>query len=322
MHTRNPKIQVLRGLAIIGVVLIHTCPAGMWQVTCRPFINYSVASFLFLSGYLTKIGNDNWSSFFKKRIDRVVLPYILWTILYSIASKNWSPIDIFINLLTAQSAAPMYYILVYIQFVLLTPLLGRLALSKYSWTGWLIAPISVLIFKYYPLFSDGTLNPYLRLMYGDSCLGWFTFYYLGILLGNNIIIVNYKTKSLLIAYLTAIILNIAEGYIWLQHGEANCGTQIKLSSFLTSTIFCLIAYKYIRSKRIETASKYLVFVGNYSFGIYLSHIMFMKILAYIPIYKELPFILNSTIVLLVSLLFAYCASRICNSNLNKYCGFH
>ena len=47
------RIQVLRGLAILGVVLIHTTPIGIAQVYCRPFINFSVGLFLFLSGFLS-----------------------------------------------------------------------------------------------------------------------------------------------------------------------------------------------------------------------------------------------------------------------------
>ena len=82
--TRNNMIQIFRALSIIAVVMIHTTPLGAWQVFCRPFINFSVATFLFLSGYLTKIENDNWYVFCKKRIIRVIIPYIIWTILYTV----------------------------------------------------------------------------------------------------------------------------------------------------------------------------------------------------------------------------------------------
>lgn len=69
---KNYKIQILRALAIIAVVLIHTCPLGLSQVLVRPFINFSVGLFLFLSGYLTKLENNDWKNFYKKRIVRVL----------------------------------------------------------------------------------------------------------------------------------------------------------------------------------------------------------------------------------------------------------
>ncbi len=152
-------VQIFRAFAIIAVVMIHTTPLGNCQVLCRPFINFSVATFLFLSGYLTKIDNNNWFAFYKKRIIRVIIPYIIWTILYSIESKHIESIPI--NLLTAKAAAPMYYIFVYIQFVLLTPLLGKLATSKYRYLGWFVAPLSVLFFKYYWLLTGQNMSPYI-----------------------------------------------------------------------------------------------------------------------------------------------------------------
>ena len=112
MLQKNNTIQLIRALAIIAVVMIHMTPSGMYQVFCRPFINYAVATFLFLSGFLTKIDNDNWISFYKKRIKRVLIPYLIWTVLYTLSSKNIGKLPN--NLITAKAAAPLYYIFVYI----------------------------------------------------------------------------------------------------------------------------------------------------------------------------------------------------------------
>lgn len=72
------KIQILRGGAIIAVVLIHNTPVGILQVLCRPFFNFAVGLFLFLSGFLTDYDKYNPH----KRIRKVVVPYIVWTIIY------------------------------------------------------------------------------------------------------------------------------------------------------------------------------------------------------------------------------------------------
>ena len=53
------KIQILRGLAIVAVVFIHNTPDGLPQVICRPFLNFSVGLFLFLSGYLSNVKKWN-----------------------------------------------------------------------------------------------------------------------------------------------------------------------------------------------------------------------------------------------------------------------
>ena len=135
--SRNQSIQIFRAIAIIAVVLIHTTPGGEWQVFCKPFINFAVATFIFLSGYLTKIDNDNWLAFYRKRIVRVAVPYLIWTLLYGLLdTPSVNVVSLVKNLLCANASTTLYYVFVYIQFVLLTPLLGMLAKSRFRFTGW------------------------------------------------------------------------------------------------------------------------------------------------------------------------------------------
>ena len=316
---RNNMVQVFRAFAIIAVVMIHTTPLGLYQVLSRPFINFSVATFLFLSGYLTKIENDSWVNFYKKRITRVLIPYVFWTVLYTLAYQHFE--NLFVNLLTAQAAAPMYYIFVYIQFVLLTPILGKLATSKYRFLGWLIAPISVFVFKYYWLLTGQKLNPYISLIWSDSCLGWFTFYYLGLLLGNRIIEKNYSLRNLFLLYVFSIVLQIAEGYGWLMLGETNCGTQIKLTSFLTSSLFLLITYTILKSGRFDIKNKFLRVLGDYSFGIYLCHMMVIVVLnTFVPIYKTIPYPITSFLVVLLSLCCCYIGDKVLKDKYSRWIG--
>lgn len=320
--TRNNMIQIFRAFAIIAVVMIHTTPGGEWQVFCRPFINFSVATFLFLSGYLTKIENDNWYAFCKKRIVRVIIPYVVWTILYTLPSilMGGSLLLLAKNLITAKAAATMYYIFVYIQFVLLTPWLGRLAKSKYRHLGWLIAPISTLIFKYYGLLTGTGYNAYVSLFWSDACLGWFTYYYLGLLLGNRIVKCDCSLKNLIVLYLVSIVLQMAEGYGWLLLGEANCGTQIKMTSFLTSSLFLLIVYKILNMPSIDVKSKFLRSLGDYSFGVYLCHIMVMWVLAKVPYYSYLPYPITSAVVVLISLGCCYIGYKIFGKEISSWMG--
>ena len=49
--------------------------------------------------------------------------------------------------------------------------------------------------------------------------------------------------------------------------------------------------------------------------------MFMHILARVPFYSEIPYIINSAIVLLISLAFVYYGNQICGKKLSKYLGF-
>lgn len=301
--------------------MIHTTPGEAWQVFCRPFINFSVATFLFLSGYLTKTENNNWIAFYRKRIFRVIIPYLIWTILYSLPAIKSNGIESLIkNILTAKASVPLYYIFVYIQFVLLTPLLAKLAKSKYKLFGWLIAPTSILIFKYYSLFTGIDNNIFIEIFWSDSCLGWFTFYYLGLLLGNNLIKRNYSLQSLIILYIISIFIQIIEGYVWFLHGEVNCGTQLKLSSLLTSTLFLLCIHTILIKEEFNTKNKFLILLGDYSFGIYLCHMMIMKYSRFIPFYNHMPYPINSVTITLISLTCCIIGYKILGKRISGWLG--
>ncbi len=61
-------LQALRGFAIMAVVLIHCLPADrQWVLYVRPFLNFGVALFIFLSGYLTPADKcENIGVFYKR----------------------------------------------------------------------------------------------------------------------------------------------------------------------------------------------------------------------------------------------------------------
>lgn len=315
----NNMVQVFRALAIVAVVMIHTTPSGNCQVFCRPFINFSVAMFLFLSGYLTKVDNDNWWAFYKKRIMRVIIPYVIWTVLYALAAHHIEKLPVY--LLTTKAAAPLYYIFVYIQFVLLTPLLGKLARSRYQILGWLVAPISVIFFKYYWFLTGTELRPSIDLLGNDSCLPWFTFYYLGLLLGNQIIEKKYSLKVLSILCLASIVLQMAEAYGWLMLDRMNGGTQLKLTALLTSSLVLLIAYTILQNGSFDIKNRFIRILGDYSFGIYLCHIMVINVLSsFVPFYKNIFYPINSAIVVVISLFCCYIGAKVCGEKVSKWLG--
>nr|WP_317412648.1 acyltransferase [uncultured Solibaculum sp.] len=307
---KSNKIQLLRGLAIIAVVFIHNTPDGLAQVFCRPFLNFAVGLFLFLSGMLSNV--NHWNP--RKRIIKVAVPYVLWTFiytaLYNIATPSALPALFVKKLMTGGAAAIMYYIFVYCEFTLLIPLIDRLARSKYKYFGLLISPIEMICMRLIPLVLGYELNTYIKVILRLSCLSWFTFFYLGYLLGNHIIQIKIPTKRLVGLWAMAIVLQMAEGYWYLSMGEANCGTQTKLSCILTGVPFVIMAYRFVSSEK-EYHLKFLKRLGDCSFGIYFSHLAVMAILEKIPYYSQYVFYpLNGVIAVLVSFAFVLAGGKI------------
>lgn len=319
----NPNIQAFRGIAIIAVIIIHTIPKGEWQIFCRPFVNYAVALFLFLSGYLTP-EKENWNHICKKRILRVLIPYVIWSFIYClplILKGNY--LNFIIRLASAQTCYPFYYIFVYIQFVLLTPCIFKLAKSRFRILGWLITPLFIISTIYIPRITHVTINFYLSIFFDDLSLGWFCFYYLGLIIGNKLYTYKYNLKniySITIFYFLSILFQMIEIYYWCNKGITNCASQENLTAIISSMLFSIIAFYVIKNNYHIFGSKILIPIGKYSFGIYLNHIMIINIFHHFSFYNNLPTLLNSATILLFSYLLCYFLSIIIGSKYSHIVG--
>lgn len=289
---------------------------GGYAVLDRPFLNFSVAMFIFLSGYLTNIDVSDIKGFYKKRIIKVAIPYIIWSIIYIIATKNMS--NALKLLLTAKAAVPFYYIFVYIQLVLITPFMRKLVNSRFSWVGWCISPITIIIVRYILPMNGIELGfPFP----GTIFLPWFIYYYLGIMLGNKIINIKLSLKKAWLLYAIAIIIAEAEGFIWYKYGNFDMATtQLKLSSIAVAITAILIAYLYINSKHeaISFLEKILKCLGDASFGMYLSHILVIMVIN--RFFGSLPFLILTILTIAVSYICVRIGKAILGKKFAKYLG--
>lgn len=306
------KIQLLRGCSIIAVVLIHNTPSGQAQIWVRPFINFAVGLFLFLSGMLSS--NDKWNP--QKRILKVLFPYVIWSLVYVIMcyykTPSQIPIRLLDNLVSGNAAAIMYYVFVYCEFSLLIPLVDKLAKSRLKYLGFIVAPTEIIIMRLIPIITGCDLSKYVYVGFirHISCLGWFTYFYLGYLIGNDLLKVKISKYKLLMVLMGSIALQMLEGYWYYVLGESNCGTQLKISALITGSVFVVLSFLFIVSKR-KYNLKPLYIIGNYSFGIYFSHLAIMEVINRIPHYSEyVPFPVNAIIVVFLSLLFSFVGRRI------------
>ena len=319
--TVSPKksymIQMLRGFAIIAVVFIHNTPEGLPQVLCRPFLNFSVGLFLFLSGMLSSA--DKWKP--RKRIMKILIPYIIWTLLYVILHTYKEPTQIPLvyikQLITGKAASVMYYVFIYCELTLLIPMIDKLARSRYKLFGFLISPVEIILMRMIPMATCMDMNKYVSTVMRISCVGWFLYFYLGYLLGNNLLQIKVTTPKLVIALIVSVLLQIAEGYWYYSLGNPNCGTQLKLSSVLTGSIFVILAYQYLESEK-GPEMKVIYVLGEYSFGIFFSHLAIMSVLNKIPYYTQVtcyPF--TAIIALLLSLCFVMLGRKLLGKH-SKY----
>ena len=308
------RIQVARGLCILAVVLIHSVPVGLFQVFVRPFVNFAVAGFLFLSGMLSD--PNKWNPW--KRLKKVLIPYLIWVLVYTALNQYRSipgiPIQYLKNLLTARSSAILYYVPVYCELTLLIPLFDRAARSKYRMLVFLISPIEVILIRMLPTLGVYELPHLLVLLRRVSCLAYISFFYLGFLIGNEFIQVRWTAKWLFGAAGLSVLLQMAEGYWYLQNNSTDCGTAMKLSAMLTSSLCCLLLYRFICNEKAPSVPVFKL-LGDYSFGIYFSHLAIKKVVGhFFHFFANLPFPVNGIILILLSLLFVIVGRKV----LGKY----
>ncbi len=317
-NNMSNKIQICRAIAIIAVVIIHNCPQEYEGIVIRCFVNFAVALFIFLSGYLTKLVNNDIKIFYKKRLLRVFIPYGIWSVLYTMVSGKWN--DFVFNFITGQCCSIYYFIIVYIQLTILTPWISRLIQSKYWKLGFLITPISIVIEYIYTL-NDNTIEfPFNALFF----VVWFIFFYLGMCIRNDRIIITINMKKCIFLFIIVYVVQLIETFLWHNGNYAMATSQMKLSVVLYSITISIIAYLWI-TKGIKISenriSKIFIMIGNYSFGIYLTHIVLMAVLDK-TVYKfiDITFPFNIVLIILIEVIGISFMIKFCGKKVCKYLG--
>ena len=280
---QSRKIQILRAFSIIAVVMIHTCALGAAGVIIRPFLNFAVALFLGLSGYLTRVDIPDIRAFYKKRVLRVFIPYTIWSLIYTAFRGTWAKLPL--NFLTGYTCGAFYYISVYIQLTLLAPLIGRLVRSPCRALGLAITPVAIVGEYILEACGMGMPKPYNEVFFPV----WFIFFFTGMILRDDI--ENARTdlftsaakrgsflRGLAVCFAVTIFAQVIENALWKLSGNGHMAyTQIKLGAMTTSVVVIFAAVAWIQDPRkipfSERAVKALVGLGNISFGIYLTHLL-------------------------------------------------
>lgn len=329
--------QELKGLCIIAVILIHL-PIGNeadgtfnYWLSLRSIINFPVAMFIFLSGYFDKrvqqsrLVNNTVGNQIISRLKRLVPPYLVWSTVYLAFSyclgQELSVTNVITSYITGNAYGHLYYLIVLIQLTLLSPIIFKMI--KTNNKLWLYFSVSItflwILFIYiYSFYYKKTLP-----LYATLFPAWLFFYYFGMYKrfeseNQDKIKKNRSIINLLMLLFFAIILSLFESNILYNYTKMAgfASSQIKFSSFIF--VYVLIEFM-IKIKKQNLAKTSLSKIGDYSFGIYLIHYIFVIPTSSLIKHLNIPeylFIIEQASILAIVLGICYLLIYIANKFLN------
>ena len=314
MIKRLEYFDFLRGIAIIGVIAIHTFKApedmNTFDFSCfmRQIINCSVPIFLFISGYFmaTKRVKDRQEHFLlvKKQAIRIYIPMLFFSIPYLILSiLNGGSIWKGLIVAFVGGYSIYYFIPLIMQYYFILPLLQRFATIKGVFISLLITILSVLTVSYIHFILKMSLP---LIVYAGPFVTWLVFFITGVYFGKNTIC----RKGILynkLLWVTVLIISLCASYYESQcisdlMGKAS-GLGIKSSAHIYSFSVVILAYLFKDNYISTSLSRFVVKIGDISFPIYLIHIFVIMILTkFIPDVYSLNWVLRIVLVLSISTL--------------------
>ena len=288
----NPTIDILRIIAILAVVIVHTTTRTLevsnFNLISIPFtlflnqiFRFAVPLFFIISGFVLELNfhlHESYLVYFKKRINRIFIPYIFWSGIYYFFVYTNHTENFFQALLGGDASYQLYFIPALLVFYLIFPLMHDF--YKFLSSKWIIVlfgliELSLLYYDYY-VQSIKIFYPIKVALFN-----YFVFY-AGIILANNkekfISIIN-KWKFLLffgaIIFAFLIFLEGLNGYL-ATHNYLAFYSQWRPSVLIYT--FVLGGFLYWLFDKDILNSSIVTTLSRLSFFVFFIHVVILEIL--------------------------------------------
>lgn len=285
-----------KAVCITVVIALHVMQqpdifvVGSWgwsgAVILPQFILFPVAIFFAIAGFFA-LGRpadsrfENARDYYQRRLKRIIPPYLIWTAAFILLEHRHdlsSIRELSKDVMLGTGIGIGYFVIVLIQYILLTPFLARLSDKR---THIVLMAI---------LFACGLLVTYVaRVGHPNSklaqfpfyCLSfvvWYPFYHLGLFAAKFGIADSsslWRSRAwIFLLYFVSLAASMAEGIFFCGRGVSLGESQLKATSLLTSLALFLLLLCYHRSGPGRILSnRSIQLLGKSSFMIYLMHLL-------------------------------------------------
>lgn len=319
MSARYEKFDILRGLAIVGVILIHiTAPLAtdddVLAIVVNQISRFAVPVYFILSGWGLTIADSykrskSYGDFLKKRFLGIFPQYFLWNIIYLFYTDVWNIpgdlswgmlYDIAKSLLMGTIYNHLYFVPVILIFYAAYPLLLKIA-NKYGVT------LSLIITMLSQVSDLWVEHEYFYM--NKNIFNWLFFFIFGVWLAKNFTqkvqyVQKYKVPIILGALVTMgmVIFTpfVVGGVFDYNLALASTRPSVIFYSLMVVLLIMVIPFRNDRLNHI------FLTLSKYSFYIYLSHYLFVDFLR--NSYLNAGLNLNTMIYILLFLLLVTLAS--------------
>lgn len=293
--TRDESIEILRGWAIIGVLLIHTTMYFKYSnninilVAANIIIDViaqaAVPLFFFISGFVLTLQSStkvNYKEFYRKRFSSVVPQYLLiscFYLLYASITKSESPsiVSMLKLIILFDASFHLWFFKALLEFYLFYPLIWKI--YRYVIRGShpkLYLLLMVIVQTCWVYSSSIPTKPLWLaiLLYGTTFLGWILYFVLGMTacLYKKVFIELVTRKSLsMLSMIGMLLIPISAAWMELFLGEKHYIAIVGRMLFEPMLFILVIMYLFTKSntlcKQKNILKSLLLCLGSCSFGI-------------------------------------------------------
>ncbi len=297
---KHEELNYFNAISCLAVILIHVLSYSVvalqkqsWQFAAVFFpwqiAAYVVPAFLFcgavkLSFQINESKLPSWPVYMKRRIQKVYLPYVVATVVYFLVFGIFGKLGLSLKqllhyLLVGDVSAPLYYIIVVMQFYLLLPL-WKWLVQKIPAS--IALPAAAMIYMLMPQEASAVTQIGVAFRYTDRVFPtYLVFWVLGLYVGKHYESVSDALNghrkaagcSMLLVLLFAFV-----SYRLNLEAKSPLGTGgMKMFSDVLTIIGLLSLCLWILQSKHERVKKLLAAIHTVSFPVYLYHCLFLEL---------------------------------------------